>query len=63
MFDIDGTLVKSYDFDGECYVEAVHKILGHQLDADWSKYINVTDDRFMSYSFNLSKQFTDITKN
>ena len=43
MFDIDGTLVKSYDFDGECYVEAVHKILGHQLDADWSKYINVTD--------------------
>lgn len=28
MFDIDGTLVESYDFDSICFVDAVHDVLG-----------------------------------
>ena len=43
MFDVDGTLVESYDFDGKCYVDAVYSVLGHHLNSDWRKYNNVTD--------------------
>ena len=43
MFDIDGTLVHSYDFDEECYVEAVEEVLGCAVNSDWSKYQHVTD--------------------
>jgi len=43
MFDIDGTLVDSDDFDGRLYVEAVKDVLDIQLDDDWSKYRHVTD--------------------
>lgn len=31
MFDIDGTLVESYDFDSICFVDAVHDVLGVRL--------------------------------
>ena len=44
IFDIDGTLVESYNFDGECYITAVKEVLGdvHIYD-DWSDYKKVTD--------------------
>jgi FMN phosphatase YigB (HAD superfamily) len=43
MFDVDGTLVLSDEFDGDCYIEAVYDVLGHSLDADWTKYTHITD--------------------
>ncbi len=43
MFDVDGTLVMSDEFDGNCYLEAVYEVLGHSLDTDWRKYTYVSD--------------------
>ncbi len=43
MFDVDGTLVMSDEFDGNCYLEAVREVLGHDLDTDWTKYTYVSD--------------------
>ena len=43
MFDVDGTLVKSFQFDEACYVAAVKEVLGHQIDENWENYKYVTD--------------------
>jgi beta-phosphoglucomutase-like phosphatase (HAD superfamily) len=43
MFDIDGTLVDSEDFDGELYAGAVKTVLGVALDRDWDRYEHVSD--------------------
>ena len=43
MFDIDGTLVESYELDSECFVCAVEEVTGIVVDGNWSKYRNVTD--------------------
>ncbi len=43
MFDIDGTLVESYDLDSICFINAVKDVTGIYIDSDWSKYNHVTD--------------------
>ncbi|MDE0243760.1 MAG: haloacid dehalogenase-like hydrolase [Gammaproteobacteria bacterium] len=43
LFDIDGTLVDSDEFDAELYVRAVREVLGMEIGDDWSAYRNVTD--------------------
>lgn len=43
MFDIDGTLLESFDLDSRCYVAAVQDVLNIRIDNDWSKYRHVTD--------------------
>lgn len=43
LFDIDGTLVDSQEFDAELYVWAVREVLGMEIGDDWSAYRNVTD--------------------
>ena len=44
IFDIDGTLVESFHFDGECYTSTIRDVLGEvYIDDDWSQYKNVTD--------------------
>ncbi len=43
MFDIDGTLINSSDFEDNCYLNAVQKVMPHPIDTDWSNYINTTD--------------------
>ncbi len=44
IFDIDGTLVESFDFDGASYISAIREVLGEiYINDDWSKYKNVTD--------------------
>ncbi|MEW8683536.1 MAG: HAD family hydrolase [Candidatus Thiodiazotropha endolucinida] len=43
MFDVDGTLVRSYELDENCYLEAVYEVLGHHLDTDWTKYSYISD--------------------
>lgn len=43
MFDVDGTLVQSYEFDEACFIDAVADVLGHRIDSDWGGYQHVTD--------------------
>lgn len=45
IFDIDGTLVDSYGFDGECYRQAVLDVVGDvSFRGDWGDYPFVTDE-------------------
>lgn len=44
VFDIDGTLLESFEKDCELFVSAVRKVLGvGKVDTDWSAYEHVTD--------------------
>ena len=43
VFDIDGTLVDSYEFDAELYTDAIRRVLGINIDTDWARYTNATD--------------------
>ena len=44
MFDIDGTLTRTFPIDGECYVQAVAEISGFgEIPTDWAAYRHVTD--------------------
>lgn len=43
LFDIDGTLIDSQEFDSELFVCAVRTVLGIEVNDDWSTYRNVTD--------------------
>ncbi len=49
MFDIDGTLIESYQFDGQCYQDAVFEILGQKINPDWSSYPHVTDTGILDH--------------
>ena len=51
MFDIDGTLIESYDFDSECFTEAVKDVTGYNIDSDWSRYKHVTDTGILNQFF------------
>jgi phosphoglycolate phosphatase-like HAD superfamily hydrolase len=44
IFDVDGTLVQSYELDGECFVAAFHDALGiADVDTNWARYDHATD--------------------
>ncbi len=44
IFDVDGTLVQSYELDSECFVAAFNDALGiADVDTDWARYDHVTD--------------------
>lgn len=55
MFDIDGTLVESFEFDEECYLAAVYAVLGQKMDSDWSKYKHVTDSGILDRHIEQNK--------
>lgn len=48
MFDIDGTLVESYNLDSQCFVDAVKDVTGLSINSDWSKYHHVTDSGILN---------------
>ena len=48
LFDIDGTLVESYDFDTECFQAAIEDVLGVRIGPDWSRYHHVTDSGILT---------------
>lgn len=65
IFDIDGTLVQSNDFDTKCYIDAVHEVIGISLDDNWSKYKHVTDAGILNeiiLSHGLQEQAQEIHK-
>jgi phosphoglycolate phosphatase-like HAD superfamily hydrolase len=44
VFDLDGTLVDSDDFDGELYIAAVRQVIGDvEINGSWRRYRHVTD--------------------
>ncbi len=43
LFDIDGTLVDSADYESELYSQSIAEVLPEPFDRDWSRYRNVTD--------------------
>lgn len=44
IFDIDGTLLESFEADCELFIKAVRTVLGvSEVDRDWSAYTHVTD--------------------
>jgi beta-phosphoglucomutase-like phosphatase (HAD superfamily) len=48
MFDIDGTLVESYDFDSTCFSAAIKDELGVSISSDWTRYKHVTDSGILN---------------
>ena len=43
MFDIDGTLLQSYEFDEQCYLAAIKEVTGIDLLGNWESYPHITD--------------------
>jgi len=43
MLDVDGTLIESFEFDEQCFTDAVKQITGLSIESDWDSYPNVTD--------------------
>ncbi|WP_114764533.1 HAD family hydrolase [Vibrio rhodolitus] len=43
MLDVDGTLIQSYEFDEQCFIDAVYETTGLKILNDWHNYPNVTD--------------------
>lgn len=43
MFDIDGTLVETSNFEDRIFSQAVRSVLTGEIDKNWSNYKNVTD--------------------
>ncbi|AEF54138.1 Haloacid dehalogenase domain protein hydrolase [Marinomonas posidonica IVIA-Po-181] len=54
MFDIDGTLVESYDLDSELFCDSVKEVTGIALDADWGRYHHVTDSGILQEVFEMN---------
>ncbi len=48
MFDIDGTLVASYDFDADCFQAAVYEVMNLDIDTDWRHYRHVSDSGILN---------------
>jgi phosphoglycolate phosphatase-like HAD superfamily hydrolase len=49
IFDIDGTLVASAEFDTALYIEAAQKVFGEiRIHSDWSYYTHVTDSGILA---------------
>jgi hypothetical protein len=55
MFDIDGTLVESYDLDSELFRMSVKEVTGIALGSDWGKYLHVTDSGILQEVFDLNE--------
>ena len=51
MFDIDGTLIESYDLDSEIFCSSVKEVTGIELNSNWSKYNHVTDSGILKEFF------------
>ncbi|BAY36726.1 haloacid dehalogenase-like hydrolase [Nostoc sp. NIES-2111] len=44
IFDIDGTLTNSNDFDATCFIRAFELEFGFsEINSNWSEYENITD--------------------
>ena len=58
-FDLDGALADSEAFDGELYVDALHAVLGVEIEADWSGYRHRTDSGILEEIIDRSRLNAD----
>ncbi len=62
MFDIDGTLTASYEFDKECFVSALSDVLNtDNIDSDWStyKYVSSSGITMEAFTRHTGREVTD----
>lgn len=53
MFDVDGTLTASHQYDSECYIAAIKDVLNiEQVDMNWISYLHATDTYIAIEIFN-----------
>lgn len=57
MFDIDGTLVESYEFDSECFACAVKEVMGIEIETDWATYPHVSDAGILQQILDSNRGF------
>lgn len=62
VFDIDGTLVQSFEFDELLYIEAVQEVTQLEFDPDWSTFPHITDSGILK-TFWESHTNTELPKN
>lgn len=55
MFDIDGTLIESYDLDTKLFSESVYDVTGISIDTNWGRYRNVTDSGILEEFFETNR--------
>lgn len=48
MFDVDGTLVQSMEFDSDLFARAVEEVVESAIDQNWTIYKNVTDSGILT---------------
>lgn len=48
MFDIDGTLVDSSDFEDELYCQAIQSVINVSFNRDWSTYRHTSDSGILN---------------
>ncbi len=52
IFDVDGTLVDSYELDAELFCQAIAEVLGQaRIREDWAEYTHVTDSGILAQIF------------
>jgi|TARA_Y100000310_G_scaffold328577_1_gene396920 phosphoglycolate phosphatase-like HAD superfamily hydrolase len=53
MFDVDGTLTASHQYDSECYIAAIKDVLQiEKVDMNWISYLHATDTYIAIEIFN-----------
>jgi len=52
MFDIDGTLVNSSEFDEVCYLKAAKIVLSGEISSNWEDYAFATDAGILNEAIN-----------
>jgi beta-phosphoglucomutase-like phosphatase (HAD superfamily) len=54
MFDIDGTLTRTFAIDAECFVRALTEISGFEaISTDWASYQHTTDSGILNEIYQL----------
>jgi len=48
IFDIDDTLVQSFEFDEQLYIESVEQVTELSFNPDWSTFPNITDSGILT---------------
>jgi len=62
LFDIDGTLIRSMEDDGECFVAALGEVFGFtDIEDDWSRYEHITDAGILIETFNQRRGYPPST--
>jgi len=66
MFDVDGTLVQSMDFDPEIFASAIEEEIDSPVNRNWAQYTNVTNSGILDEiiaTYGLGDQKIEIEEN